>query len=86
MDPSPEALTAARAALLQPILRHCALHLPDAALVALRADLMALRDRARRGGTADALAMAAACETAMADLEIGAGRVTRHPGPDGAAR
>lgn len=86
MNPSPEALTAARAALLQPILRHCALHLPPTALSALRDDLVALRDRARRGGTADALAMAAACETAITDLEIGARRVTRHPGPDGAAR
>lgn len=84
MDPSPEALTAARAALLQPILRHCALHLPPEALSALRDDLTALRDRARRGSTAEGQALAAACETALADLCIEARRITTHPGPDGA--
>jgi DNA-binding GntR family transcriptional regulator len=63
-----DALRQARALLLQPILRHCALHLPAEALAALREDLTALRDRARRGGTADAAAMAAACEIAILEL------------------
>lgn len=84
MEPSREAVMAAREALLQPILRHCALYLPPAALAALREDLVVLRDRARRGGTAaDAAAMVAACETALADLAIEERRITTHPGPDG---
>ncbi|MFN6998890.1 MAG: hypothetical protein ACK4ST_02510 [Elioraea tepidiphila] len=84
MEPSREAVMAAREALLQPLLRHCALYLPAEALAALREDLATLRDRARRGGTADAAAMAAACETALADLAAAAPPITTHLGPEGA--
>ncbi len=58
----------ARALLLQPVLRHCAAHLPAAALAELREDIAAIGQRAAKGRTAQQRAIVEACAMALADL------------------
>lgn len=61
-------VTEARAALLQPVLRHCAAHLPAEALAMLREDLAAIGVRAAKGRSAQQRAIVEACAMALADL------------------
>jgi hypothetical protein len=65
-----DAITAARAMLMQPVLRAVSRHMHPAGMLALRAELAAMRDEHTEIGTTDALAMAEACEMALADLMI----------------
>lgn len=63
-------LTVAQAVLLQPMLRAVARLMPARAMLALRAEVRALRDEARRRGTPQGDALAEACELALVDLTI----------------
>lgn len=58
----------ARALLMQPLLRAVATHMHAEGLAALRAEVAALRDAARRRRTTQGEAMAQACETALVEL------------------
>jgi DNA-binding GntR family transcriptional regulator len=64
-------VTLARALLMQPVLRMVAAHMPPAGMAKLRAELVAMRDRAARRDTPEARAMAEACDMALADLLLG---------------
>lgn len=63
-------VTEARAGLLQPVLQHCAAHLPPKALAELRQDIAAIGARAAKGRTPQQKAIAEACAMALADLDI----------------
>jgi hypothetical protein len=74
-------ITVARAMLMQPLLRLVSRHIPPAAMMALRADLVAMRDDHAAHSTRFDLAMAEACDMALADLMIDGPAGVIGPGP-----
>lgn len=62
-------VTQARAALLRPVLQHCAEYLPAEALAELREDIAAIGAKAAKGRSAQQRAILEACAMALADLD-----------------